>query len=153
MYAHGRTLTFFPVSATLAYISDGLVRATRGAGLLFPVQDLPSSTRGYLSLRTSRVYIILPHLPRRFGSYFATTSVARKTNLHVACGEWHVTIPGAASLSLFASFILSSAISRGHGRKQYLHATAHPRPLTHTHETERRSLRSGRVFSSLFDTS
>lgn len=124
---HDRTLTFFPVSAVLTYRYKAGGASRSCATRIFPVfsarddQDLPS-TRGYLSWRISCVYIILPHLPRRFGSYLATTPVARKPTF-APYGEWHVQFRVRR-----LPFIPSSAISRGHERKQYLHATAHPRP-------------------------
>lgn len=91
-------------------------------------QGSPIQLGGYLSRRTSRVYIILPHLPRRFGSCLATTPVARKAASRRYTGSGTCNSGCAACLL----FIPSSAISRGHGRKQYLHATAHPRPSTCT---------------------
>jgi len=100
MYARGRTLTSFPVSAAaLAYISGGVLRSCASSELLsrIRIRDL-TSTRGYLSRRTSRgIYHIATFttsLRVVLRDYFGSS----KTNLHRHAGEWHVCNSGCAAL-------------------------------------------------------
>lgn len=98
MYTHDWPLTSFPVSAALTYISDvalhapallGAVPCTKPIRIAHPAWGLSEPTC------TFRVYIILPHLPRRFGSRcLATTPVARKSAFTSAWGVASA-IPGA----------------------------------------------------------